>query len=665
MKSPKGDIEEPTPEYIHRRLAKEFARIEAKYPNPMSEEEIFGLFKDFKYVVPQGSPMAGIGNPYQVMSLSNCFVAGTEVHTRNGVKKIEDIELGDEVLTHKGRYQRVEQLHKNKLNGRHLYRFKAFRTPNIKVTGNHEFMSISREQLKWGMKPQWNSIEYLRTGDYIQIPNRTETTEFSGDLDIFSLFSNGFKYNKYEYGAEDHGDKFSLITLYEGKHGPCSMRHSNPTPKRISIDEDFAYFLGLWYGDGCVFGENTSALKSNQRNRKSKVCSKVRGLTFTFGSHEQKLTGFVSSYLDKLQIKFDLNRNLKDNTTQIAIHNGAVGYAFEHFFGRRFDGKKLNQNTHSWSKNLVASLLQGLVDSDGTITKQGDIRVSMSNRSFVKEVYHLARSHNFLVGYSESGNVARLDFGRNQSVRENSLKEYCDGRITDNLSNKTLHHVVIDGNTFVEITAKERVEELPECVYTFGVAEDHSYSVEGLIAKNCFVIESPYDSYGGILKTDQEEAQLMKRRGGVGFDISTIRPKGIHTNNAAKTTDGIGVFMERFSNTCREVAQGGRRGALMLSISVHHPEIETFINIKRSLDKVTGANISVRVSDEFMNAVKANEEYEVRFPVDAGLDDPNIWFDRKSKRLTFGINLSKVLMHQPNQAFFLGYNQKAFTGRCL
>jgi ribonucleoside-diphosphate reductase alpha chain len=135
------------------------------------------------------------------------------------------------------------------------------------------------------------------------------------------------------------------------------------------------------------------------------------------------------------------------------------------------------------------------------------------------------------------------------------------------------------------------------------------------------VIESPYDSYGGILKTDQEEAQLMKRRGGVGFDISTIRPKGIHTNNAAKTTDGIAVFMERFSNTCREVAQGGRRRALMLSISVHHPEIETFVNIKRNLEKVTGANISVRVSDEFMKAVRAGETYEVRFPVEAGLDE--------------------------------------------
>jgi ribonucleoside-diphosphate reductase alpha chain len=136
-------------------------------------------------------------------------------------------------------------------------------------------------------------------------------------------------------------------------------------------------------------------------------------------------------------------------------------------------------------------------------------------------------------------------------------------------------------------------------------------------ASNCFVIPSPVDSYGGIFQADQQQAQIMKRRGGVGFDLSEIRPKGISTSNAAKTTDGIAVFMDRFSNTCREVAQGGRRGALMLTISVHHPEIETFINIKRNQTRVTGANISIRVSDRFMEAVKNDETYVQQWPVDS------------------------------------------------
>ena len=133
---------------------------------------------------------------------------------------------------------------------------------------------------------------------------------------------------------------------------------------------------------------------------------------------------------------------------------------------------------------------------------------------------------------------------------------------------------------------------------------------------NCFVIESPYDSYGGIMKADQEQVQIMKRRGGVGFDISSIRPKGQPAANAARTTDGIGVFMERYSNTCREVAQGGRRGALMLTLSVHHPDVLTFANIKRDKEKVTGANVSVRMTNEFMQAVKDGGKYQQRFPVE-------------------------------------------------
>ena len=134
---------------------------------------------------------------------------------------------------------------------------------------------------------------------------------------------------------------------------------------------------------------------------------------------------------------------------------------------------------------------------------------------------------------------------------------------------------------------------------------------------NCFVIDPPYDSYGGICKADQELVQIAKRRGGVGFDLSTIRPKGMSTGNCARTTDGIEVFMDRFSNSCREVAQGGRRGALMLTISVHHPQIRDFIKIKRELTRVTGANISVRLTDEFLTAVENEKEYQLRWPVDS------------------------------------------------
>ena len=120
---------------------------------------------------------------------------------------------------------------------------------------------------------------------------------------------------------------------------------------------------------------------------------------------------------------------------------------------------------------------------------------------------------------------------------------------------------------------------------------------------NCFVIgnNGNSDSYGGIMKVDQEQVQLMKRRGGVGHDLSHIRPKGSPVKNSALTSTGIVPFMERYSNSTREVAQDGRRGALMLSISIRHPDAEKFIDAKLEEGKVTGANVSVKIDDEFIN----------------------------------------------------------------
>lgn len=137
---------------------------------------------------------------------------------------------------------------------------------------------------------------------------------------------------------------------------------------------------------------------------------------------------------------------------------------------------------------------------------------------------------------------------------------------------------------------------------------------------NCFVIGQPEDSYGGILQKDEQLVQLMKRRGGVGIDISTLRPSGTDVTNAAKTSTGAASFMERFSNSTREVAQGGRRGALMITIDVRHPDVFDFVNIKKDRTKVTGANISVMLRDDFMEAVKNDEDYILRFPCDAKVD---------------------------------------------
>jgi ribonucleoside-diphosphate reductase alpha chain len=143
---------------------------------------------------------------------------------------------------------------------------------------------------------------------------------------------------------------------------------------------------------------------------------------------------------------------------------------------------------------------------------------------------------------------------------------------------------------------------------------------------NCFVIgfDGDSDSYGAIIKIDEEQVQLMKRRGGVGHDLSHIRPKGSPVKNSALTSTGIVPFMERYSNSTREVAQDGRRGALMLSVSIKHPDSESFIDAKMEQGKVTGANVSVKIHDDFMEAAISNKPYTQQYPVTSA----NPWFKK-------------------------------------
>jgi len=151
---------------------------------------------------------------------------------------------------------------------------------------------------------------------------------------------------------------------------------------------------------------------------------------------------------------------------------------------------------------------------------------------------------------------------------------------------------------------------------------------------NCFVIgtEGESDSYGAIMKVDQEQVQLMKRRGGVGHDLSHIRPKGSEVKNSALTSTGIVPFMERYSNSTREVAQDGRRGALMLSVSIKHPDAEDFVDAKIDGQKVTGANVSVKIDDDFMQSIIDGKKYTQQYPIDAEnpkvikeIDPNNLW----------------------------------------
>jgi ribonucleoside-diphosphate reductase alpha chain len=189
---------------------------------------------------------------------------------------------------------------------------------------------------------------------------------------------------------------------------------------------------------------------------------------------------------------------------------------------------------------------------------------------------------------------------------------------------------------------------LPQGSPLFGIGNN----LQTVSVGNCFVVGTPFDSYGGIIEKDQQLAQIMKRRGGVGIDISTIRPTGVEVNNSARTSDGITCFMERYSNTTKEVAQNGRRGALMITLDSRHPDLEKFIDIKRNKSKVTGANISVKWHDDIIKAIKNDEEYTLRFPVDSTIEEASFTKTVKVKEIWDKFIESNWLSAEPGCLFW-------------
>ncbi len=214
-------------------------------------------------------------------------------------------------------------------------------------------------------------------------------------------------------------------------------------------------------------------------------------------------------------------------------------------------------------------------------------------------------------------------------MHKRMAKEFA--RVEYEYQEKEVHEWESPGHSYTKLSKYGKERDFLTEEYIYNLFKDFKYVIpQGSIMStlgtpiiaslsNCWVEASPLDSYSGIMHTDANLAYYYKRRGGVGTDVSGLRPMGTSTNNTAKTSTGMASFMHRFSNTTREVAMNGRRGALMLSCSINHPDIMDFIKIKRDGTSVTGANISIRLNDEFMKAKDNDEDYILRFPCEQDL----------------------------------------------
>lgn len=592
-----GELLEAVPSDMHARIANALVEEERKHLDGASFEEIYYLMEERRWY-PQGSPLYGIGNPYSYVTISNCFAAGTLVHTLRGPIPIEDVQIGDRVVTHTGSIKPVTQLHKNRRGDRGMV--------EVTVHGAMQPMLVTEDHQYW-TDEGWVRASDLQ-GKMVRLGRPTEAMDGSGMWSLRDAAENLYP------EIRNDGVYYTLRTEFEFvRYGKTSKSHKDCTPVKLTgyASGTWAWFLGLWMGDGCVF---------------DLANGKVGGLTLTLNKKEEAVITKASSAISELfGLEASKQINEAQNTCTLRVNSELLGACFAHKFGRGFDGKRVDAGHYSLlSRNtyLAEQFIAGLHTADGTVDAAGDTRIVLSNERLMQQVYALSvlcgMKCTFAKAYRNPLATAQpytVRYAAGCNLLSKTGKTYDDSRIEKGLERRPSAQLW-DGD-YTLCTSVEVSGAAPEYVYTLGVEDDHSYCVEGVVAQNCYVVGPLLDSYGSVMSIDHDIAQIYKRRGGCGISMDAIRPANSPVNNAARTSTGIVPFMEQYSDTTRRVGQSGRRGALMLTLNVAHPEILEFATAKEDLTKVTGANISIQVTDEFMLAVENGSDFTLRWPVEA------------------------------------------------
>src|SRR5210317_700019 len=514
--------------------------------------------------------------------MSSCFVAGTPVFTANrGPVPIEQVCVGDTVVTHTGSIKPVLQTHKNMLGERTLFDVKIYKTPKLQVTGNHRFWSITKEQLQWGESPQWNDMNHLRVGDWIAIPNSNTPTEHQV-LDMYDILKDVQGAEHWTYSYEFDGKKMRRNTHFTSEYRPNGITKKGEWFERyITVDEHFAWFIGSWYGDGCILYQRSSiASKRTPTHRGIAFAQNPNNATFV-----EEITRIGEKYLG---VHASIHTAKKQNCLSISFNNSAVGTAFNILFGRWSNQKFLWPTMYSWSRSMITAFIGGLVSTDGCCTLNGGVTVQLTNQPLIQSIFHLTRS----VGIDTSMTIMTKPYmGRDTYIGRMQIpwipevmkwvrKYYADDRLMKSeRANTTLE---IDGRVFLRVNAKSKImENLPEFVYTLGVQDDHSYSVQGVIAENCFLIANKGDSIDGIYGSLTECAQISKWAGGIGMHIHDVRANKSRIRGTNGQSDGIIPMLRVFNATARYVNQAGRRkGSIAVYLEPWHADIMEFLELR-------------------------------------------------------------------------------------
>ena len=478
--------------------------------------------------------------------------------------------------------------------------------------------------------PQWISIKDLKKGDYVCIPNKIVNVETDYIIDVLKFQSNikNDKQVHYIYDIDFTNDKVTVTTTFTKHSNSCEIKkHHQDINRKWMITSDFAKFIGIFYGDGHV-------MKTTGKDGKERI----RGIGITIHSDNIELVNFcVRVGESTFGIKATKHKMINQNATQILFNSLAIGVVFKSLFGIYFDGKRIWSEMFKWKTDLIHNLLEGLITTDGCITKYGNVMLQMSNVGFMRDLYYLLRNNNIDVSYGKSsrhrnGSADHININiPAENIDYNNIhKIYKDNRMLNKKSSQCRNQyslIEVNGFKFLPVRSKiEIVENLPEYVYTLGIENDHSYNVGGIIAENCFLVGTE-DSLEGIFKTITDCGKISKVGGGIGTHITNIRGKGSIIRGTNGQSDGIIPMIKVYNETAKYINQGGKRkGSFAMYIEPWHSDILEFLDLKKNQghEDVRARDLfyALWTPDLFMKQVELDGDWYLMCPDECpGLSD--------------------------------------------
>jgi len=458
------------------------------------------LIKDKKFC-PAGRILAnrGLQKDGRKVTYSNCFTEGHKVLTKRGLINIENVKVGDKVLTHKDRWKPVNEVMCKRYSGKMVDLKTKYGLGSIKCTIDHEFLTNDGWKEAGDLR-QYSNGHASRNGKYydaLKLIN-VEDNEINKDIDLFDFIED----NDFETNLETENGKINTQSSHELGNGAIVDRKSNPINRFVKLDEDLLYLIGRWLGDGCI------------SSRKDQQLSIVQ---ITFNLKEEKQAIRCKNIIeDKFGIKVNVNKNLDQNTLNLRFDSIILAHLINNIFNRGVENKTIPYELLS-SKSKP--LLLGFLDADGCFTKRGSVAVCIKNEELADKIKLLSYLCNIPCKkslekqpYKNDGKeyyIYKLYYPKLVGVKElkdNLDKVYEDSRLEKEYKVNSVDIKNIEGSYFSKLEKKEIYKDNVR-VYNISVEDDHSYTVNGVVVHNCYVITPPDDD----LKSINESTYKLER----------------------------------------------------------------------------------------------------------------------------------------------------------